>query len=147
MATLGEILREYRYSQTPRVTLDEMAARSGISKSYLSMLENNRFPRNKSPRPNTDTIVSLAASMEMSVDDLIERLDDDYPLIISKSGEQLERIAMYAKKIAEAQNKVIITEKEKSLILKYRQLSEADKKQINRQIDGLLLLSKDGGYE
>lgn len=147
MATLGEILREYRYSQTPRVTLDEMAARSGISKSYLSMLENNRFPRNKSPRPNTDTIVSLAASMEMSVDDLIERLDDDFPLIISKSGEQLERIAMYAKKIAEAQNKVIITEKEKSLILKYRQLSEADKKQINRQIDGLLLLSKDGGYE
>lgn len=147
MATLGEILREYRYSQTPRVTLDEMAARSGISKSYLSMLENNRFPRNKSPRPNTDTIVSLAASMEMSVDDLIERLDDDYPLIISKSGEQLERIAMYAKKIAEAQNKVIITEKEKSLILKYRQLSEADKKQINRQIDGLLLLSRDGGYE
>lgn len=37
-----------------------------------------------------------------------------------------------------------IKNEEKSLLVKYRKLSEEDKKQINRQIDGLLLLQKEG---
>lgn len=37
-----------------------------------------------------------------------------------------------------------ITEEEKILVAKYRKLSPADKKQVSRQIDGLILLAKEG---
>lgn len=86
MAKLGEVIKNYRYSKSPKVTLDELARRSGLSKSYLSMAENNNFPRGKNVSPTGETLIRLATAMEMSIDDLCDQLDDDVKVVIKMTG-------------------------------------------------------------
>ena len=57
--TLGEEIRKYRKEHG--LSLDQFAFKTGLSKSYLSMLENNKDPRGKPIRPSLDTIKKVAA--------------------------------------------------------------------------------------
>lgn len=72
---IGEILRNYR--EEHGYSLREFAKLSGVSNSYLSMLESGRHPR--SGRPIVPTLTKLnqiAAAMGIRVDDLIANMDD-----------------------------------------------------------------------
>lgn len=72
---LGEILREYRKDHG--LSLRDFAKISGVSNSYLSMLETGRQP--SSGRPIVPTLTKLnqiAAAMNISLDDLIAAVDD-----------------------------------------------------------------------
>ena len=57
--TLGEEIRKYRKEHS--LSLDQFAFKTGLSKSYLSMLENNKDPRGKPISPSLDTIKKVAA--------------------------------------------------------------------------------------
>jgi transcriptional regulator with XRE-family HTH domain len=72
---LGEIIRRYR--EDHGYSLRKFAEISGVSNSYLSMLETGRQP--SSGRPVVPTLTKLnqiAAAMNMRVDDLIAVMDD-----------------------------------------------------------------------
>lgn len=72
---IGEILKTYR--EEHGYSLREFAKLSGVSNSYLSMLESGRHPR--SGRPIVPTLTKLnqiAAAMGIGVDDLIANMDD-----------------------------------------------------------------------
>ncbi len=74
-------MKEYRKKHG--ISMDEFAARSGISKSYISMLEKNENPRTKLPiTPTTKTLSAVAQAMQISVSTLIERLNDNVDAIL-----------------------------------------------------------------
>lgn len=71
--TLGELIKAYRVANS--ITMDEFSARSGISKSYISMLEKNENPHTKLPiTPTTKTLYAVAEAMQISISMLMERL-------------------------------------------------------------------------
>lgn len=74
--TVGELIKAYRSENG--ISMDEFAARSGISKSYISMLEKNENPRTKLPiTPTTKTLSAVAGAMHISVAALMEQLHED----------------------------------------------------------------------
>lgn len=73
---LGAIIRDYRESH--KLSLNAMATRSGLSKPYIAILENERNPISDKPvKPSLDTIQKLAKAMGISTDDLISLMGDD----------------------------------------------------------------------
>lgn len=73
--TIGELIKTYRMEHS--ISMDEFAAKSGISKSYISMLEKNENPKTKLPiTPTTKTLGAVASAMRISVAALIERLNE-----------------------------------------------------------------------
>ncbi len=93
--TLGEIIREYRAEHL--LSQEAFAELSGISKGYVSMLENNKNPRSGLPITPTVSVVAKAArAMGLTSDDLVRRMDgapaeDDFPEItmIARAGSRM----------------------------------------------------------
>lgn len=80
---LSEVIKNYR--EEHHVTMEKLAQDSGISKSYISMLENEKNPKTGNPIvPSIDTLKKLALGMHMDIDSLIKILDD-IPVDISTS--------------------------------------------------------------
>lgn len=74
--TLGDILKQYRTENN--ISMDEFVKKSSLSKGYISMLENNINPRNNKPiAPTLPTIRKVAIGMNMDVDSLLKKLDDN----------------------------------------------------------------------
>lgn len=72
---LGAVLKNYR--EENGLSLRDFAKKSGVSNSYLSMLETGRQPQSGRPIvPTLTTLNKLAAAMCMRVDDLIAIVDD-----------------------------------------------------------------------
>ena len=68
--TLGEIIKNYRAEHD--MSMDDFVKASGLSKAYISMLENNRNPKTNRPIiPSIDTYNKAAKGMRMNVTDLI----------------------------------------------------------------------------
>lgn len=79
---LGHIVHEYRKAND--ITMDEFAKLSGLSKSYISMLEKNVNPRNNKPiSPSMATLKSVANAMGMDPNDLFNQLDDDQKVMLN----------------------------------------------------------------
>lgn len=73
---LGDFI--YSFRQKNRLSMDDFAKRSGISKAYISLLEKGFHPRSNKPIiPSVETIKKAAAAMNMSFDDLFTSLDQD----------------------------------------------------------------------
>ena len=59
------------------LTLEELSAKTGLTKQYLSMLENNKNSRTKKPIiPSIRTLNKLADGMNMSLDELLTDPDE-----------------------------------------------------------------------
>lgn len=68
--TLGSVIRQYRKEHS--LSMDEFAKMSGLSKAYISMLENNRNPRNGKPiEPSLETYISVANATGNTVESLL----------------------------------------------------------------------------
>lgn len=102
MATLGEIIKKFRTERSEKISMDRFAEMSGLSKSYISVLENNRDPRGNPPCPSSNVIVAVANAMNMKVEDLTDQLDDDYPIL------------------ANSQSDFVLSDEEKTMIINYR---------------------------
>lgn len=80
---LGEIVKKYRLEH--KISMDEFARLSGLSKGYISMLEKNKNPRTKKPiSPSIDTIKQVSEVTGIDFNEIIEMLDDDLELILNK---------------------------------------------------------------
>lgn len=77
MATLGEIIKKFRMSKNPKISMDSFSDLSGLSKSYISMLERNRDPRGNPIIPTIETIDKVANAMGISFPEIFEQLDKD----------------------------------------------------------------------
>lgn len=71
--TLGDVIAKYRAEHS--LSMDKFAERSGISKTYISMLEHNRTHRGKEPTPSIEVYRSVAQGMGIDVDELIRTVE------------------------------------------------------------------------
>lgn len=72
---LGEIIKRYR--EENGLSLRDFAKKSGVSNSYLSMLETGRQPQSGRPIvPTLTTLNKIASAVGMRIDDLIAAVDD-----------------------------------------------------------------------
>lgn len=77
--TLGDIIKEYRKQNN--LSMDDFAAKSGISKSYISLLEKNKHPKTgKNIAPSIQCIKQAADGMNMDFNDLFHTIDGDVTL-------------------------------------------------------------------
>ena len=73
--TLGDIIKQYRHEKN--LSMDAFAERSGISKSYISMLEKNENPRTKRPvKPTTKTLELVSSAMGITVSELFDKINE-----------------------------------------------------------------------
>lgn len=71
--TLGDLIKQFRNEE--KLTMDDFAVKSGLSKSYISMLEKNENPRSKLPiTPTTKTLEAVAKAMNTTVSDILDKL-------------------------------------------------------------------------
>lgn len=72
----GELIRKYRTDN--KMSMDDFAQKSGISKAYISMLEKNKnLKTGKKIKPSFDVIQKCAKAMNIDVSTLINNLDDN----------------------------------------------------------------------
>lgn len=73
---IGAVIRAYRKEN--RISLQKFAEMSGLSKSYVAMLETNQRPDNqKPPSPSLECVVAVAKVVGMSTVDLLVELGVD----------------------------------------------------------------------
>jgi DNA-binding protein len=98
---LSKILRDYR--QEHGLTLQVFADRAGLTKQYISMLENNKNSKNGKPIiPSLETLRKLASAMYMNIDTLVATLDgeQDVSLQTKDAGYYTDpEIAEYAEEL------------------------------------------------
>lgn len=83
--TLGQVIKEYRAAHG--LSQDDMAEKTGLSKSYISILERNRNPKTgEPPIASLKTIKLVAQAMGSDFDSVFSMLDPDLKVAI---GEQL----------------------------------------------------------
>lgn len=74
--TLGDAIRAYR--EEHGMSMDTFADRSGISKSYISLLEKNQHPNTGKPIiPTIKTYKLAAQAMNIDFDELIRMINDN----------------------------------------------------------------------
>ena len=73
--TLGEVIKEFR--ELNRLSQEEFGKMCGLSKSYVSMLENNKDPRGNPIKPSIETFDKIAATIGVDLDTLISKVDSD----------------------------------------------------------------------
>lgn len=87
---LGEIIKRYR--MVNKMTMQDFADASGLSKSYISIIEKNKNPQNtRNLIPSIATFKKAAKAMNISPDDLI-RMTDGNQLIRLDSDDGLKNI-------------------------------------------------------
>ena len=74
--TLGEIIKQYRNDHS--LSMDAFSELSGLSKSYIAILEKNQHPKTGKPVIPSITVIRQAADgMHMDFNDLIKKIDGD----------------------------------------------------------------------
>ena len=80
----GEWIKAYRKEQG--LSMQNFADLCGFSKVYIGQLEKGINPKTKRPMsPTMQTFTKIATSVGLSVDQLLERLDADQPVSITKA--------------------------------------------------------------
>ena len=86
---LGEWIKQYRKERG--LSMQRFADMCGFSKAYIGQLEKGINPKTKKPMsPTMQTFTKIANSVGMSVDQLLEKLDDDQPVSIPKNAAPAE---------------------------------------------------------
>ena len=87
---LGELLKSYRTEH--KLSMDAFCELSDLTKGYISMLEKNEHPKSKKPIvPSYETIEKIAKGMQISVEGLIDMLDDDQEIQINATPPVLSQ--------------------------------------------------------
>lgn len=156
--TIGEIIKRFRKENN--MTIQEFADQSGLSKAYVSILENGkRFGSNKKVAPTMETYNKVSSAMGVSVNSLINAMngeeDEAEPLIVTiplldnvswftpierinksiRTGDKLGLIGLDCKVIDEIPIKASITDS-----LNYFALELNDSKSYPKMEKGDLLI-------
>lgn len=81
--TIGDVIKEFR--KLNDLSLEEFGKIAGLSKSYVSMLENNKDPRGNPVNPSLETIDKIAGAIGVDVDALVGQIDQDVVVNRKKS--------------------------------------------------------------
>ena len=73
--TIGDVIKEFR--KLNNLSLEEFGKMAGLSKSYVSMLENNKDPRGNPINPSLETIDKVASTIGVELDTLVGKIDQD----------------------------------------------------------------------
>lgn len=85
--TIGDVIREYREKHS--ISMHVFSERSGLSKAYISMLENNRNPRTGKPiEPSLETYISVANATGNTVEDLLVEAGSEAMIRIGKKASR-----------------------------------------------------------
>lgn len=86
---LSQVVSNYR--QEHGISMDKFAKMCGVSKSYISMVENEVNPQSGKPIiPTIVTLKKLAKGMNMDLDALISETEDQQINLTSKSDLTFE---------------------------------------------------------
>lgn len=88
---LGVLIKNYRSQH--KLSQDDIADKTGLSKAYISMLERNENSRDKQPIvPSLETIKAVADAIEMDLNDVLNILDPGTQVNIAKTlDDQTQR--------------------------------------------------------
>ena len=79
---LGEIIKEYRGRND--MSMEDFAAKAGLSKGYISMLEKNKHPQNeRNIIPSLLTFQKVANAINVKLDDLIRMVDSNQKISLT----------------------------------------------------------------
>ena len=121
---LGDVVKKYREDR--KMTMQEFADASGLSKGYISMLEKNRHPQSKRKlSPSLGTYKKVADAMRISLDDLISMIDEDSSVKINTDDNSRYHSTEGSE----------FTVNEIDIIEKYRTLDNYGQKIINLILD------------
>lgn len=124
IVTLGELVKKYRSEH--ELSLRDFSKISGVSNGYISMLEKNEHPKTKKPIvPSIEKMKCIACAMGMTLDALLEIIDEDQPISINKDCSFTSSV---------------FSKSETDLITKYRHLNSDGKKKLCERADELLEL-------
>ena len=85
----GEYIREYRLKN--KITMQQFADASGLSKGYVSVLEKGKRPNSTQPIvPSIETYSKVAIAMQLSLNELLESIDSDCLIDITNTPEAQE---------------------------------------------------------
>jgi len=84
--TLGDAIKEFR--ELNKLSQEEFGKMSGLSKSYLSMLENNKDPRGNPIKPSIETFDKVASTIGVDLDTLISKIDQEVIVNRKKTGSE-----------------------------------------------------------
>lgn len=91
--TLGQIIKTYRDEN--RMSMDDFAKASGLSKAYISQLENNLNPKTgEPPVPSINSIKKAANGMFMTFDELFSELDGDLKVTTESEKVKMAKKAL-----------------------------------------------------
>lgn len=136
---LGELLKSYRTEH--KLSMDAFCELSDLTKGYISMLEKNEHPKSKKPIvPSYETIEKIAKGMQISVEGLIDMLDDDQEIQINATPPVLSKSS-----IQTIYDQLRQPRQEKVLIYAERQLDEqrSEETQSNEISEVIQLYSYD----
>lgn len=126
---LGQIIKEYR--QKNNISMDTFAKRSGISKGYISMLENEKRPASgKEVIPSIAIIQKAAEGMRIDFDDLFAMMSDE---VVSLQDDSFEKF----------DTSTIVTKAQKELLAITNQLSSEKQDFLLKQAKVLLHSSEE----
>ena len=135
---LGELLKSYRTEH--KLSMDAFCELSDLTKGYISMLEKNEHPKSKKPIvPSYETIEKIAKGMQISVESLIDMLDDDQEIQINSTPPHLKSIAI-TETLPDASDSLT-----QQIIDKVVQLTSDNKKIVLRTSEELLESQKANG--
>lgn len=113
--TLGQIIKKYRNENN--LTIEDFWRKSGLSRGYISMLEQNRNPKTGLPiQPSIVTIKAASLAMGLSLDELMRQMGDVEEVSPSKDSAQTEPFRC--------------SKEEQRLITLFRSAADADQKAI-----------------
>lgn len=112
--TLGEFIKEYRTEHD--MSMDRFSEISGISKSYISLLEKNKHPKTGKPiAPSIKCIRQVAECVHIDFNVLFSMLDCDISLAEEPSSVEFS-----------------ISDFEKELLIAFRKADSIDREMVLR---------------
>ncbi len=85
--TLGELISAYRKKN--KMSMEEFANKSGMSKGYVSMLEKNINPSNQKPiTPSISMIQKAAKGMDSTFDVIFSQLNPDIKVTLDDGADK-----------------------------------------------------------
>jgi transcriptional regulator with XRE-family HTH domain len=79
-AEFGKRIRQYRVNK--RLTLRELAERTGITKGYLSKIEKAK------KAPPVSTLINLAKALNISISEIFGEVEEESPVCLVKEDER-----------------------------------------------------------